>query len=82
MSRSNECLIDAGCLLDYSSGQPVDVGMRQETIGFARTIRLWHERLRQRRELRELAANPDLLRDVGLSNYQVQQEARKPFWRD
>ena len=82
MSRAIDCLMDAGCVQDYSSAQSVDVGTEQKTRGFARTIHLWHERSRQRRELRKLAGDSELLKDVGLSNYDVLREAGKPFWRE
>jgi uncharacterized protein YjiS (DUF1127 family) len=38
-------------------------------------------RQRQRRALRELADDPHLLNDLGLSRQQVLEEADKPFWR-
>jgi uncharacterized protein YjiS (DUF1127 family) len=82
MSRATDCLMDAGCLQESSPAQSVRAGTRKKNSGFARTINLWHERSRQRRELRELADDPDLLNDVGLSIYDVQHEGRKPFWRE
>lgn len=82
MRRATDCLMDAGCLQAYSSEQSDCAGTVQRTSGVARTIILWHERSRQRRELRELADDSDLLRDTGLSKYDVQHEARKPFWRE
>ncbi|MFT6301343.1 MAG: hypothetical protein ACI9XK_003278 [Granulosicoccus sp.] len=74
--------MDAECLQEFSSEQSAGKGTRRKNRGFAHTINLWYERSRQRRELRELADSPDLLNDVGLSIYDVQQEARKPFWRE
>lgn len=42
-------------------------------------LRLWMDRLRQRRAL---AVLPDrLLRDVGLTHEDVAKEIAKPFWR-
>jgi uncharacterized protein YjiS (DUF1127 family) len=43
------------------------------------TIRLWQERSQARREL--LILDDHLLRDVGLTPYDVRMEAYKPFWR-
>jgi uncharacterized protein YjiS (DUF1127 family) len=39
----------------------------------------WHERARQRRQLRSLGTH--MLRDIGLSRADVEGEAGKPFWR-
>lgn len=82
MSRATDCLMDAGCLQDLSPAQSVLASRRQKNSGFARTVNLWHERSRQRRELRELADDLDLLDDLGLSIYDVQHEGCKPFWRE
>jgi len=38
-------------------------------------------RQRQRRALRDLADDPHLLNDLGLSRQQALEEADKPFWR-
>jgi uncharacterized protein YjiS (DUF1127 family) len=47
------------------------------TLG--RTLESWQERVHQRRHLLEL--DERLLRDIGLSRYDVEREAAKPFWR-
>jgi uncharacterized protein YjiS (DUF1127 family) len=50
--------------------------------GVGRAIDLvltWHERLRQRHQLRSLSTH--MLRDIGLSRADVEGEAAKPFWR-
>ncbi|RCX32350.1 DUF1127 domain-containing protein [Thioalbus denitrificans] len=39
----------------------------------------WNQRARQRRQLARL--DDYLLRDIGLSRVDAEQEARKPFWR-
>jgi uncharacterized protein YjiS (DUF1127 family) len=39
----------------------------------------WHERTRQRRQLRTLSNH--MLRDIGLSRADLEGEAGKPFWR-
>lgn len=44
----------------------------------ARMVAAWHERARQRRDLRSLDAR--LLKDLGLSRADVDLEARKTFW--
>jgi uncharacterized protein YjiS (DUF1127 family) len=41
---------------------------------------LW-ARHQQRRALRDLADDPHLLNDLGLSRQQALEEADKPFWR-
>ena len=41
----------------------------------------WFGRRDQRTALRELADNPHLLNDLGLSRKQALHEAAKPFWR-
>jgi uncharacterized protein YjiS (DUF1127 family) len=42
-------------------------------------VLIWHERVRQRRQLRSLSTH--MLRDIGLSRADVEGEASKPFWR-
>jgi len=46
-----------------------------------RTISHWWSRAAQRRQLRNLAQDPHLLRDLGLSAADARREARKQFWR-
>lgn len=41
----------------------------------------WLDRLDERVALREIADDPHLLRDVGLTRHQALHEAAKPFWR-
>jgi uncharacterized protein YjiS (DUF1127 family) len=41
----------------------------------------WLDRPMQRIALREIAEDPRLLRDLGLSRDDVLREAAKPFWR-
>jgi uncharacterized protein YjiS (DUF1127 family) len=40
---------------------------------------IWHERARQRRQLRALSDR--MLRDIGLTRADVMAESSKPFWR-
>lgn len=42
-------------------------------------ISAWHHRAVTRRYLREM--EPRMLRDIGLTPSDAQQEARKPWWR-
>ncbi len=43
---------------------------------------IWLKRMRERRELMGLLAQPDyMLKDVGLQRYDITHEAMKPFWR-
>ena len=46
-----------------------------------RELRLLRARQRSRRELRELADDPHLLKDLGLTRWEALEEADKPFWR-
>ena len=41
----------------------------------------WSERSLQRDSLRDLADNPHLLRDIGLTRRELIEEADKPIWR-
>jgi uncharacterized protein YjiS (DUF1127 family) len=50
--------------------------------GWLRTLGLWIDRSRQRKQLGELAElNDYLLRDIGVSREEAMREAEKPFWR-
>jgi uncharacterized protein YjiS (DUF1127 family) len=42
-------------------------------------MQTWRDRARQRRSLSQL--DDRLLRDIGITRYDVLSEARKPFWR-
>ena len=67
--------------VDRSMGE----GILPETPPFFaapfRTVVIWSVRRALRRGLRELAQEPRLLNDIGLSREQVLHEAAKPFWR-
>ena len=41
----------------------------------------WTERSRRRAAFRDLADDPHLLRDIGLTRREATEEANKPFWR-
>jgi uncharacterized protein YjiS (DUF1127 family) len=47
--------------------------------GVVDLVLTWHERARQRRQLRSMGNH--MLRDIGLSRADVEGEAGKPFWR-
>jgi len=47
---------------------------------FNQILNTWRRRARERRELSQL--DHRTLRDLGLSEGQIQFEANKPFWRD
>jgi uncharacterized protein YjiS (DUF1127 family) len=61
-------------------------GLHQENFGRAARpgwpgwLSLWG-RQRQRATLRELADDPHMLDDLGLTRQQALEEADKPFWR-
>jgi uncharacterized protein YjiS (DUF1127 family) len=59
--------------------------LHQSSSGKPRTVRRpawWHwlDRPFQRIALRDIADNPHLLRDLGLTREEVLREAAKPFW--
>jgi uncharacterized protein YjiS (DUF1127 family) len=60
-------------------------GIFSETLPFFatpfRAILVWSRRSAERSDLRELARQPRLLCDIGLSREQLLREADKPFWR-
>ncbi|NND89833.1 MAG: DUF1127 domain-containing protein [Granulosicoccus sp.] len=74
--------MDTGYLQETSTAHTARTIPGRWVSGLVRIIDLWQERHRQRRELLDLAEDPDLLRDVGLSRYDVLQEGGKPFWRE
>jgi uncharacterized protein YjiS (DUF1127 family) len=41
----------------------------------------WTERSRRRTAFRDLADDPQLLNDIGLTRREAMEEADKPFWR-
>jgi uncharacterized protein YjiS (DUF1127 family) len=44
-------------------------------------LRRWAARRRQRAALRELADDPHLLKDIGVTRQQALDEAAESFWR-
>jgi uncharacterized protein YjiS (DUF1127 family) len=62
------------CNQQDSSGSPA--------VGWLVTLRMWIERSRQRRALRELCEPADTrLKDVGISRDQARHEGAKRFWQ-
>ena len=59
------------------------LGVKRQGSGLfariARSVALWHERSRQRLLLRNLS--DDLLRDIGLTRADVEDEWEKRFWQ-
>lgn len=63
--------------LPFSAGQH---GRRSSLlVRLVDTLYVWLERNRSRRELRSLDTR--ILHDIGLSRYDAEHEAAKPFWR-
>ncbi len=54
-------------------------GWQTWLTGVVDRLLTWHERARQRHELRGLSDH--MLRDIGLGRADVEAEASKPFWR-
>ena len=44
-------------------------------------LRRWDARRRQRTVLRDVADDPHLFKDIGVTRQQALDEAAKPFWR-
>lgn len=62
--------------------QPSDKARSGRTISLAdllHTLKCWHARSRQRRQLAQLP--PEMLKDIGISRYDALSEAAKPFWK-
>ena len=54
-------------------------GWSARTARAIELLLIWHERARQRHQLRSLGDH--MLRDLGLGRADVEAEAAKPFWR-
>lgn len=82
MNRSIACLIDPACTGTASTAVPREPNLHVNLPRVLQTMHLWLIRLKQRRELQDLADDPNQLRDTGLSRSVVRREADKPFWRE
>jgi uncharacterized protein YjiS (DUF1127 family) len=62
---------------------PVHVHQSSSWLGGTalNTLLRWTERSRRRAAFRDLADDPHLLNDVGLTRREALHEANKPFWR-
>jgi uncharacterized protein YjiS (DUF1127 family) len=68
-------------LMHGHSGTSV-LGERSVGSGIGRTIAFVFEALERQRTRRDLASLDDrMLRDIGLSRYEVEMELRRPWWR-
>jgi len=47
---------------------------------FIKRINVWRETYRQRQALARLSDT--VLKDIGITRYDAEQESNKPFWRD
>ena len=63
------------------AGGPVGPDLVDRALAGPLVLMAWTERRRQRRRLRELAADPAFLHDVGISRADALAEAARPFWR-
>jgi uncharacterized protein YjiS (DUF1127 family) len=50
-------------------------------LGLLNKLLRWSERSRRRAAFRDLADDPHLLDDIGLTRREAMDEADKPFWR-
>lgn len=56
------------------------IGLRASLVAMIRLLGIWYRRYRQRRHLHGL---PDyLLKDIGVSRAEAEEEARKFFWQE
>ena len=65
-------------LVDFRAPGLLDL-VRRGVAGAARYVTLWVHRRRQRLHLKDL--DDRMLKDIGLSRAEADQEARTPFWR-
>ena len=77
--------MDGSCTLASVPHRAAPPGMSrlQSSLASLRSIlTTWRWRLRFRWQLaRNLQENPRLIRDIGLTTWQVEEEIAKPFWR-
>jgi uncharacterized protein YjiS (DUF1127 family) len=59
--------------------RPTMAGPRGVAASIAHAIGVWRTRIRDRRRFATLDSRE--LRDLGLSNWEVERELAKPFWR-
>ena len=61
----------------HAVSEPIRV--RDVLAAVIEQVLVWHERVRQRRQLQSLSDH--MLRDLGLGRADVEAESSKPFWR-
>jgi uncharacterized protein YjiS (DUF1127 family) len=75
-------LFDSGNLAVGARHAAAGVGHQSNSwLGLLETGLVWEERRRQRAALREIAEDPHLLSDLGLTRDEALAQANKPFWR-
>jgi uncharacterized protein YjiS (DUF1127 family) len=62
----------------HSSASHEVISVRETFHGALQTIKLWHDRASQRKQLASLTTAE--LDDMGISVLEVHDEAAKPFW--
>lgn len=77
-------LTDALSILPVQAVDPA-IRLHQSSSGMTRAVRRrgwwsWLDRRHERKALREIADDPHLLKDLGLSREQALREAARPFW--
>jgi uncharacterized protein YjiS (DUF1127 family) len=72
-------LFDSGNLAVGARHAAAGVGHQSNSL--LETWLVWEERRRQRAALREIAEDPHLLSDLGLTRDEALAQANKPFWR-
>jgi uncharacterized protein YjiS (DUF1127 family) len=65
----------------YSPRPPGRRSQSNSWLGRFNELLRWSERSQQRAALRDLADDPHLLRDIGLTRPEALEEAGKPIWR-
>jgi uncharacterized protein YjiS (DUF1127 family) len=63
-----------------STAQTDKANVRQHLRALISKINLWHMRYRTRQELARFS--DQMLQDIGVSRYDANQEADKPFWKE
>jgi len=57
------------------------LNLKQSLANVFKTLQCWQQRSQQRRELKQLIEDADLLKDIGLSKSDVIKEVHKRFWQ-
>ncbi len=74
MNRGNN---NNNVLAEKSLNNKATIGQR-----ILNTLRIWNKRHQERQQLKAISPLSDhLLKDMGLTRYDVNKEMNKPFWR-